>query len=151
MNIVKEQLNINIVDTVFDPQIYGTGSDPKITPDRPLEVRYYKTENTSLYKIWIFLTGGDLPFVENVTYQLHESFPEPFRTVPRSLDNPDCRLVIWTWGIFQVNGTVLNKYGSTYSISHQLNYGNLLSKHSDIIKYVEENPDVSGGARLITA
>lgn len=150
MNIVKEQLNIAIVDTIFDPEIYGAEAEPKIIPDRPLEVRYHKTESSSLYKIWLFLAGTDLPFVESVTYHLHETFAEPNRIVPRTLANTDCRLLIWTWGIFQVNATILTKYGSTYSISHQLNYGNLLSKYPDA-KYVEENPDVSGGARLITA
>lgn len=155
MELVKDRLDLTIIDTVFDPDVYGIEPYPRIPPENVLDVRYHKSGSSSLYKIWIYLAGYDLPFVDNITYQLHSSFENPYRRVERNLTNPDCRLVIWTWGIFQINGTILDKSGRTYSISHHLNYGNLLkefqSRNDVKINYIEDKPDSRAGATLIAS
>lgn len=147
----EEQLDVRIIDTLFDPDKYGPelseGAIRQLTP----ELSYHESDGSSLYKVWILLAGGDLPRVDSVTYRLHETFDNPIRTVQRNLTNQDCRITIWTWGIFQINATVLDKVGRTYSLSHQLTYGDVLSKYSDVIRYVPERPETSGGAKLISS
>jgi transcription initiation factor IIF auxiliary subunit len=154
--LTKEQLNIKIIDTIFDPNIYGVDEEPVFprtsTPpseDMKYDVRFNKSDETHLYKVWLFLSGNDLPFVDVVTYQLHESFKEPLRNVSRSPSNPDCRLVIWTWGIFQVNATIYDKSGRLYTLTHQLNYGKLLKDFEGKINFISENPETSLGATLV--
>ncbi len=147
--LYEEQLNIKIVDTIFDPDVYGSDLSPEDIKKRRPDIRYYLSEGSSLYKVWIFLSGTDLPRVDSVTYQLHETFDNPIRIIPRTLNNLDCSITIWTWGIFQINATILDKVGRSYSISHQMNYGETLKDYSDYIKYIQENPEVSSGATLI--
>jgi len=145
----KERLDLRIIDTVFNPDLYGNEAQPRVPKNGTLEVRYHKSGGASLYKVWLFLAGNDLPFVESATYQLHETFPDPVRTATRALGNPDCRIVIWTWGVFQVNATILDKTGVTYALSQQLNFGELLNQYGGQIKYIEENPDANRGAKLV--
>lgn len=146
----EEQLNIRIVDTVFDPDKYGIDLSPTDVEKRKPEVHYHESGGSSLYKVWILLAGPDLPRVESVTYLLHETFDPPTRVVPRTLSNQDCRITIWTWGVFQINATILDKIGRTYSLSHQLTYGQALDADStDAIIYTPENPEISSGAKLI--
>jgi transcription initiation factor IIF auxiliary subunit len=75
------------------------------------------------YKVRIFLEGQDLPFVRQVTYGLHKTFRNPHRVVERTISNPDCRLEIWTWGIFEVTADVQDNTGQVYRLTHQLTYG----------------------------
>lgn len=125
---INRQLDITVKDSLFDPD-----SPPgqriayaKRGGDRPL------------YKDWIYLDGNDLPYIESVTYELHPTFPEPRRTVERSVRNPRCALVIWTWGVFQVRVTLVDKKNAVYEIEHELTYGGELEKLSaDDIRYEE--------------
>lgn len=108
----------------------------------PLEkakVHVREKKGRKYYKVWIYLEGNDLPYVENVTYTLHETFKNPVRTVPRSPSNPNCTLVIWTWGVFLVKATIVDKQGFTYLVNHQLTYDKQFPKDKD--KYVREDSD----------
>ncbi len=152
-NTVKDQLNLKIIDTVFDPAIYGIEERPVLPRNSAVDAKFdiymSKQDATVHYKVWLFLSGADLPFVDYVTYQLHESFVEPLRTISRTPSNADCRLVIWTWGIFQVNVTIYDKNGRVYVLTHQLNYGNLLKEYHGKINYNHENPEATYGATLV--
>lgn len=153
MELVKERLDLKIIDTVFDPDIYGAYESPEIPPDKILNVHIDSQGKSPLYKVWIFLAGNDLSYVESTTYELHPTFSDPFRRVERNLNNIDCRLTIWTWGIFEIKATIVHKSGLTYSLSHSLNYGNLLNKFQDkqsgiTINYIEEKPRETRGATL---
>lgn len=120
-------LNIEVRDSVFDPNEYGL--DPfkfKAPPSVTRKVHVRKSGSKPAYKVWLYLVGDDVPYVESVTYTLHPTFAEPVRTVRRSLANPQCQLVTWTWGLFEVRATVRDKRGGHYELSHQLTYGKQL-------------------------
>lgn len=152
MELIKQSLDLKIIDTVFDPDIYGAETNPVIPADKTLDVKINSSGKSPLYKVWIFLSGNDLPYVDNTTYQLHSTFTNPLRRVERNLNNLDCRLTIWTWGIFEIKATIQHKTGRTYGITHYLNYGKLLEKYqhdSDVrINYIEERPRETRGATL---
>ena len=152
MELIKERIDLRIIDTVFDPDIYGVEEYPMIPAGGTLNVHINSSGKSPLYKVWLFLAGNELPYVESTTYELHKTFNNPFRRVERNLTNPDCRLVIWTWGIFEIKATVLHKSGRTYNISHYLNYGKVLEKiQADPgikINYLEERPRETRGATL---
>lgn len=112
-----EMMDLAVKDSVFDPSL-----DPNIS-DLTVTVRQAKKP---LYKVWIYLEGKDLPFIESVTYTLHKTFADPVRTVRRTSANPMCELVIWTWGLFEVAARVIDRQGQAYDFSHSLTYGNEL-------------------------
>lgn len=137
-----QDFKIKVIDTVFDPNFYGFDVEPRLLEGRKLTVMYDKnSKNKALYKVWIFLSGEDLDLVESVTYTLHKSFNNPIKKINRSLSNLECSLIIWTWGVFQVNVIVKDKFGGFYEFSHNLNYSNLLSKYYDQIEFATENID----------
>ncbi|MDZ7290741.1 MAG: hypothetical protein ONB44_18565 [candidate division KSB1 bacterium] len=110
------RLDVQVKDTVFDP-----GSSQKKV--------YYKTDGqTTWYKVWIFLEGLDLPYVMGVTYRLHSSFPDPNRHVKRTVTNPNCQLVLWTWGLFEIKALVEDKNGRTHELVYELQYDKELSQ-----------------------
>lgn len=105
---------------VFDSAIVPRSSPPEITvKDRNAE--------TLQYRVRLFMDGPGLPFVKRVRYGLHSTFPNPNRMVERTVENPNCGLVIWTWGIFTVDVTVEDKQGNTFNIQHPLSYGSELA------------------------
>lgn len=55
-------------------------------------------------------------------YKLHPTFKQPERTVRRTLNNPNCKLKIWTWGLFLVKVTVTTKDRFKHRFSHTLTY-----------------------------
>jgi transcription initiation factor IIF auxiliary subunit len=122
-----ESVDISIRDSLFDPS-----SDPAST-ERVVTVR---KGDRPLYKVWIYLDGRDLPYFDRVTYQLHPTFPNPVHTVRRTISNPRCQIVIWTWGIFTVRGTVYDKQGRTYTLSHRLEYSRQLQQDDLRYEYV---------------
>lgn len=124
---MQPPLNIEVRDSVFDPKVYGL--DPfkfKAPPDVKRKVCVRRGGTKPAYKVWLYLAGNDVPYVENVIYTLHPTFPQPVRTVSRSLSNPHCQLIIWTWGLFEVRATVRDKRGGHYELTHQLTYGKQL-------------------------
>ena len=74
------------------------------------------------YKVDIYLEGRDLPYVYATTYDLHPTFEERQWTVRRRPSNPDCRLTIWTWGVFTVHVEIELKSGEIIRMRHRLSY-----------------------------
>lgn len=131
--MIGNQLEIEVKDTVFDPNL--SQSDPA----RKVHVR--RTEgDTYYYKVWLYLEGNDLPYLDRVTYVLDATFTDRNRTVTRSPSNPNCQLVIWTWGLFTVEAIITDKKDYSYEVEHLLSYDKELPKESD--KYVYEKEEV---------
>lgn len=116
---MQRKYDIELCDSAFEP-----GSNSKNT-------LFKESGKRNLYKVWLYLDGMDLPYVESVTYFLHSSFPKPRTRIQRTPNNPNCSLIIWTWGIFTVKGTVTLKDGSKLDVSHQLTY-NISFKDKDV-------------------
>ena len=105
-----KNLSLHVVDSVFDPK------------KKKKKVFVRQREKSTLYKVYLYISGGDVPFVQQVTYRLHSSFPNPDRQVYRTPSNPDCQLIIWTWGLFTVQVTVQDKNGYFYTFEHRMSY-----------------------------
>ena len=131
------ELNVQVKDTVFDPNL---------APSAHKKVHVNETEGTTLYKVWLYLAGEDLPYVDSVTYSLHETFPNPKRKVKLTPSNPNCQLVIWTWGVFTVKAKIEDKRGLTFEISHYLTYDQELPPNDDAYDHGESNR-----AKLVSA
>lgn len=127
---MKSQLRIEVRDSLIDPDL--PQSSPKIA-------QWFKGEGgKTVYKVWIYLVGDDLPYVENVVYKLHPTFADRIRRVQRSISNPNCELVIWTWGIFEVGVEMTDKLGNVYEVNHHLTYGRQIEQGG--IEFVEQAP-----------
>lgn len=109
-------LNIGVKDSVYDPN----------SRRREVVVRR-QPGKSSRYKVNLYLEGEDLPYVRSVTYELHPTFPNRIRTVERNATNPNCKLQIWTWGLFTVKAIVMDKRGQEYVFHHDLSYDQELS------------------------
>lgn len=134
------KLNVEVKDTVFDPDLPRSSR-------KKVQIRQEK--GTRYYKVWLYLDGVDLPYVESVTYTLHETFRNPNRTVRRTPSNPNCQLVIWTWGVFVVKARILDKRDLTYELSHRLEYAQQLPSDEDLYDYGD--PGSNKGAKLVPA
>jgi transcription initiation factor IIF auxiliary subunit len=139
--LTANELDIEVRDTVLDPNL---------PPSAVRKIHFRKEgEDTYYYKVWLYLAGRDLPYVESVTYTLDETFPNPNRTVRRTPSNPNCQLVIWTWGLFTVKATIVDKKGFSYEVMHELSYDKELT--SDHLYEEEEESSSSNRPRLVTA
>jgi len=145
----EEQLDIRIVDTVFDPDVYGIEMNADNIVEKRPKVAFKRSGNSSLYKVWIFLDGSDLPRVDSITYHLHKTFVPPTRVVSRTPSNPTCRFVTWTWGIFQIRAAIVDKAGRNYSLVHKLTYGDTLEKYRSSIEFTPTSLESSDGAKLV--
>src|ERR1044072_2549501 len=105
-------MNIKVVDTVIPP--YSTQKMGYIDNSPSHQNPYYR--------VWMYLEGPDLPYVDQVTYVLHSTFSNPVRVVSRTPANPNCCLDIWTWGIFTVKVIIEDSQGGTSVIHHRLMY-----------------------------
>ena len=124
------EINLEVKSSVFNPAL------PKDDPRN--KVSYRQEGDVYYYKVWLWVEGYDLPYVDSVTYSLDpSSFPEPDQIVPRTVANPNCQLTIWTWGLFTVVATIIDKKSNKYQVSHQLNYKEELPSDKD--KY--ESPE----------
>ena len=104
---------LDVKDSVLDPD----------SSDR--SIRYQplvQDDDRALYRVFVYLDGPALPFVESVTYTLHETFPDRTRTIRRTPANPSCKLEIRTWGTFEVIAEVLEKSGRSFRLTHPLTY-----------------------------
>lgn len=118
-----KKLEVEIKDTVFNPLTSEKKVYKKIIGELPR------------YKVWLFLEGKDLPYVKNVIYKLHHTFKRPERIIDRTPSNPNCSLIIWTWGIFIVKALIYDKSGQKHEIEHKLIYGEqLIKKDYKVIK-----------------
>lgn len=114
--MMKNAFDIRVADTVLIDAGNQNGAMYRVSDS-----------GVNRYKIRIFLRGNDLPFVRQVTYGLHRTFRNRLRVVERTISNPDCRLEIWTWGIFDVTADVVDQGGQVYRLVHSLSYGNELN------------------------
>ena len=80
------------------------------------------TKDRPRYRVSIYLDGTDVPYVRDVVYHLHKTFPRPKRGVRRTSTNPNCKLTIWTWGIFAIRVQVRMKNGEERWLTHRLTY-----------------------------
>ena len=123
MNI--DNRRVFVKDSLFDPR----------SNDRSI---YFvkSSEKERLYKVWIYLEGEGLSFVDNVVYKLHPTFPNPERKVARTISNPNCSFVIWTWGLFTIDVTINLQTGETLRLKHYTTYDRDLD--SDGSRYTEQ-------------
>lgn len=123
------QLNLQVKDSLFDPNL----------PLSEAKVYVRKKDGKKYFKVWLYLEGGDLPYVENVTYALHRSIPNPVQRVDRTPANPNCALTFWTFGAFVVKATILDKKGFSYHVGNRLTYEKQFPTEKE--KYVDEPGD----------
>jgi hypothetical protein len=103
--------NIDVKDSIRDPD----------SPDRTALWRNPDSDRP-LYRVFLYLEGLRLPYVNAVTYVLHPTFKEPTRQVFRTPSNPRCKLEIWTWGLFRVQAIVADRDGNMVTLTHDLQY-----------------------------
>ena len=110
--------DVNIKDSILNPQesIIGASSNAHFKTNISKNDRTY-------YKVYIYLEGKDLPFVKRIKYKLHDTFRNPIRTIERTPNNPNCVLVIWTWGLFKIKAEIEDTIGNKFVVEHQLIYG----------------------------
>lgn len=124
----KRTYNLCVKDTVFDP------NDPQATIQKKATYKKYCQipDGKILYKVWIYVDGYDLPFVESVRYHLHSSFPDRTRLVERDIHNRNCAFIIWAWGMFNVKAEVFLIGGQMLTINHFLSFGEEIASNDDI-------------------
>lgn len=137
----QNQLNLEVKDSLFDPSLDFTEA----------KVHVRKKDGKEYCKVWIYLEGNDLPYVEQVTYALHGSFQNPIQTVVRTLSNPSCALAFWTFGAFVVKATILDKKGFSYLASHPLSYEKQFPTEREKYVYEEGDPETTARPTLVTA
>lgn len=117
----SKPLNLNIQDSLLDPS--GSGADSKLSIARTRDIG-----GRTYYKTWIYATGVDLPYVDYIEYTLHPTFTPQVHRVARTPSNADCRLMIWTWGLFDVTALVVDKQGNQYRLVHPMDYDKMFGK-----------------------
>jgi len=137
------ELKLEVKDTVFNPGLSREDPNNKVNVRQEGDVYYYK--------VWLYLDGYDLPYVDSVTYTLDSSFSEPNQTVRRTLTNPNCQLTIWTWGLFTVVATIIDKKGYKYQVSHQLSYKEQLPPEESKYDFVTAESKVAERPTLVSA
>jgi len=126
----KRSYNLFIQDSLFDP------SDPKAALGKTATYKKYPGPDSKvLYKVWVFLDGRDMPFVQSVQYHLHPSFRNTQYQIDKSHSNPNFALVIWTWGIFNVKAEVTLISGEILVLNHLLTYANNFDSDEDVIQW----------------
>lgn len=119
--------NLFLQDSLFDP-----GNVTTVDRKKASYRKYAVPDSKVLYKIWIYLAGRDLPYVQSVKYHLHPSFRVREYQIEKSLSNPNYALIVWTWGIFNVKAEVQLISGETLVLNHFLTYADSISAE-DII------------------
>jgi transcription initiation factor IIF auxiliary subunit len=103
-----------IKDSLFDPSIENDN-----------QVSFYQDQYKRIrYKVWLYIEGPRISYVDYVVYKLHSSFKESERKVERSIVNPNCKLAIWTWGIFNIKVNIFLKNGEVLEAEHYLTFNN---------------------------
>lgn len=132
---LKEKPNLEVFDTVFDPK-KNNYKNPFDLVSGDFTVNLFQRTKPN-YKVWIYISGNDLPFVNKVVYHLHETFLNPNRTVLRNQGNPYFMIDIWTWGIFDVVAEIHYGKRRIHKITHKLTYGKQLKNFRDKININE--------------
>lgn len=131
--------NLYLKDSLFDP------NSPEALQEKKASYKKYSIPDAKmLYKVWVYLEGRDIPFVQSVRYHLHHSFRIPNYLVERNLRNPNFSLVIWTWGVFNLKAEINLISGETIMLSHYLTYGDEIN-----VNKIEWSPVASGSSQII--
>jgi transcription initiation factor IIF auxiliary subunit len=78
----------------------------------------YQGEDRWKWAVWIEGAEADLDEIQEVTYRLHSSFPNPLRTTTNRLDR--FKLKSSGWGVFTIPVKVLLKTGDVLKLKHDL-------------------------------
>lgn len=128
---MERQLKVVVKDSLFDPNL---------PPSQDKQVHYWRKsgEELALYKVWLYLEGEALPYVQTATYRLDRTiFADSWeRRVERSLTNPNCQLVIWTWRAFGVEVVIEDATGAVFALQYSLSFAQQLEQAE--IKFVPE-------------
>lgn len=130
MKTSDESFAIEVKNSPFDPDL-----NEKVVLVRRSKVLGESSSAQTLYRVFLFLDGPDLPFVRSATYHLHSSFPDPIRRVSRTVGNPRCKLTIWTWGLFQLSVAIEDKSGRQHSLFVELDYDRVFDRKD--VRFVE--------------
>lgn len=103
-------------------QVLDSALDPALSSGKERVIRYKSVGGREHYRVWLYLAGPRLPFVDRATYILHPSFNPPVHEVARTPANPNCTLLVWTWGIFDVTVVLHGKKGETAELVHTMRY-----------------------------
>jgi hypothetical protein len=115
---IKASMELRIVDSAIDPD---HPHDAQACHEHV--VRYRKIDGGKFsYRVFVWLDGPDLPFVDRVRWELHESFPQRHVEVARSFANQRCKLTLWTWGLFEIRAKVILKDRRELELTHMLAY-----------------------------
>lgn len=125
-------------DSVFDPN--------QRLSEAKVHVR--EKDGKQYCQVWIYLEGSDLPFVDQVTYVLHEDIKPSVQTVERTPSNANCALAIWTPGPFLAKARILDKKGVSYQVDHSLIYQNQFPTDPQKYEYEEGYPDTDARPML---
>ena len=105
------EYDFSIIDTVFDPN------------NNQNTIHRSKGEDgKTRYKVWLYVTGNSVPFIDYVIYTLHHTFQNPKIKITRRISNPNCSYSIWTWGIFTVQVEIHLKTGEVLKYDHYMTY-----------------------------
>ena len=113
--------------------------DSLVDPDQDQSVVYYHPDGDgrTLYKVWMFISGSIVPYIDYVIFTLHPTFSEPVVKINRNASNPNCKFYFWTWGIFTVHLEIHLKTGQIVKFDHPLTYDRELSQISPQSFYKE--------------
>ena len=119
----KRTYEIEVKDSIFNPR-EASDTEDLVAHYKRAPSRNDKTH----YKVYLYLEGKDLPFIRRVKYVLHRTFRNNVKIIERTTINPNCMLVLWTWGIFTVKVEIEDINGNVISIDHYLTYGDEINK-----------------------
>lgn len=114
---------IKLKDLIMDIRVYDTIFDPSDNSNSRIALYRDVSSGKRLFRVFIYLKGQDLPFVENVTYTLHSSFANPNKEVIRTVTNQRCKLIIWSWSLFEAQVRIHLKGRRTISGKYALRFG----------------------------
>lgn len=117
---------------LFDIEIADRPYDPSA---RQKVVARRRRGDTVLHRVYVFLTGRDLPYVHQVIYHLPSTVTPPPQPVIRSEAVPDCRLVIWVSEPFEVQAEIEDTRGRRYRRQHFLEFERILDEEEG--RYIE--------------
>jgi len=123
------------MEKALDLIVKDTAIEDDANLGRIVHVKERKT-SPDLFRVKIFLSGNDLPLVNTVRYYLHPSFRSREKLVARTPSNPNCELIIWAYGMFDLEVVVEDRSGYRFKINHRLSFGNEL-RTGDFRKVVE--------------
>ncbi|WP_075340945.1 pYEATS domain-containing protein [Tenacibaculum agarivorans] len=119
MSLKRRTYDIRVKDSIFNPH----------TNERKEGIAFFRKKGkTMFYKVNLYLEGNDLPFIKKVTYHLHKTFKNRERVIERTPGNFNCKLVLWTWGLFTVKIEIEDITGRKFHLTHYLTYGNEITK-----------------------